>query len=740
MATGQSIEILNPPNSADLQPGVSRRLEASSSARAAFLALAPCAVLAAIPSQAATGDPTSAPPEPVEQMVVTATRSELNLEDAPFAMSLLNDDDLREKRQVRTLPESLREMPGVSVQKTAHGQGSPYIRGFTGYRNLLLIDGVRLNNSVFRDGPNQYWNTVDPLSAGRLEVVRGPSSTLYGSDAIGGTVQVFSRGMADLNVHNGYGGTALFRHSDAEHSNVYRVEAGIGSVDGLSVFAGGSYKDFGDIDVAGLGSQNKTGYDEHSMDGRLEYVLEQGGRIVLAHQRVEQDDAWRTHRTVFGESWQNTQVGNELRRSLDQDRQLTYLQWRDGELFGWLTDVRASLSYQRQQEERKRTRGDGRRDVQGFSVDTTGAWFQASTANQLGSWTGGVEWYHDDVDSYGRDYAPDGALTRTRAQGPVADDADYDVYAVFLQDQIELGDRALLILGGRYTFAQTSAGTVVDPATGELFSIKQDWGKFTTSARTTVRLDQQGSTRLFAGVSQSFRAPNLSDMTRFDSNRSNEIETPVSQLDPEQYLSYEVGARVNRGSWWGEASYYYTDIDDMIIRTPTGVVIDGDNEVTKRNSGDGKVRGIELQLGIQLTSALSWFGTATWMDGDVATYPTSEPIRVRETIDREMPLVWHTGLRWTAAGSRLWVEGLITHADKQTNLSTRDRNDLQRIPPGGTPDYSTVALRSTFQISGNVVVSAALENITDEDFRIHGSGINEPGRNFVVSLNWHPGG
>ena len=74
------------------------------------------------------------------------------------------------------------------VQKTALGQGSPFIRGFTGFRTVLLIDGFRLNNSVFRDGPNQYWNTVDAWSLEKLELVKGPTSAQYGSDAVGGAV------------------------------------------------------------------------------------------------------------------------------------------------------------------------------------------------------------------------------------------------------------------------------------------------------------------------------------------------------------------------------------------------------------------------------------------------------------------------------------------------------------------------------------------------------------------------
>ena len=108
--------------------------------------------------------------------------------DMPFATSVLSAASL-DTRQPRTLPIALEEQPGLMVQKTSSAQGAPYIRGFTGFRTLLLIDGIRLNNSVFREGPNQYWGTVDPLSLARLELVKGPASVLYGSDAVGGTVR-----------------------------------------------------------------------------------------------------------------------------------------------------------------------------------------------------------------------------------------------------------------------------------------------------------------------------------------------------------------------------------------------------------------------------------------------------------------------------------------------------------------------------------------------------------------------
>ena len=121
----------------------------------------------------------------LDEIVVTASRRPVEAFSEPYLINARDAENLTEVRQVRTIPDAMREIPGVMVQKTGHGQGSPYIRGFTGLRTLFLIDGIRLNNSTFRDGPNQYWNTVDAFAVQRLELVKGPSSVLYGSDAIG---------------------------------------------------------------------------------------------------------------------------------------------------------------------------------------------------------------------------------------------------------------------------------------------------------------------------------------------------------------------------------------------------------------------------------------------------------------------------------------------------------------------------------------------------------------------------
>ena len=154
----------------------------------------------------------------LEEIVVTASRRAERAFEMPFSVNSQDLVRLQEQRQVRTIPDAMGEISSVMVQKTGHGQGSPYIRGFTGLRTLFLIDGIRLNNSTFREGPNQYWNTVDPFSVYRLELVKGPSSVLYGSDAIGGTVNAISRSFGEDNAAVGLLNRLVFRGASAEQS------------------------------------------------------------------------------------------------------------------------------------------------------------------------------------------------------------------------------------------------------------------------------------------------------------------------------------------------------------------------------------------------------------------------------------------------------------------------------------------------------------------------------------------
>jgi hemoglobin/transferrin/lactoferrin receptor protein len=677
--------------------------------------------------------------EPVvlDKMVITATRTEKDAFDVPFAALALDAEYFLHRRQIRTTPEVFNQTAGVMVQKTGHGQGSPYIRGFTGFRTLFLVDGIRLNNSVMRDGPNQYWNTVDPLSIDRYELVKGPGSVLFGSDAVGGTVNALARRRNRFDPGFHPGGRIYYRYASAEQSNVGRVEANGNVDDRFGFHVGITGKSYGDL-IGGteVGRQRQTGYHEWDGDLKLEYFLNPDEKLVLAAQYVNQDNAWRTHRTLYGVSWEGTTVGNELKRVLDQDRTLLYAQFHSTDIGGFVDTVRASVSYHIQEEERSRVRSNLRGDRQGFTVGTVGAWLQLESQSAIGRWTYGADLYHDNVNSFRDNYDSGGNYTGSAIQGPVADDATYVLAGLFVQDEIPISDRFDLILGARYNYARADADKVEDPQTGTPISITDRWSQLTGSARALYRLDEEARWAVYGGISQAFRAPNLSDLTRLDTARSNEIETPAPGLDPENFLAFELGVKTRHETIWGEGAVFYTLIDDMIVRTPTGRVIQGDEEVTKQNAGDGFVWGFELTLNWRFVPSWTAFGNFTWIDSQVTVYPTSAPIEVREPLDRQMPPTGLLGVRWDHPKQPLWVEGLIQVAGEADRLSTRDESDTQRIPPGGTPGYAVIAIRGGAEIVEGLHASLAIENLTNEDYRIHGSGVNEPGTNVVLTVDW----
>ena len=670
-----------------------------------------------------------------EGITVTASRCQTEIFNSPYVVDVIEIGDIKSRLLSRTLPEIFSEEPSIMVQKTSQGQGSPFIRGFTGFRTLFLIDGIRLNNSVFRDGPNQYWNTVDPLMMGRLEIVKGASSVLYGSDAIGGTVNAITKfPKFDGNGWN-FNQRLYYRYASSDLSNIGRVELNGNYSEKFGFYSGLSLKKFNDI-VAGrnIGLQQKTGYDEIDGDLKILYLPVKNIMFSLGYQHTGQDDVWRSHKTIYGISWEGTTVGNEKQRSLDHNRDLAYLQIAGSNFNKLIQDFKISLSYHIQKEERFRLKSNDQSDIQGIEVQTPGFWTQLNSKSPIGELTYGFEFYRDYVNSFSRKYLADGSFDSEGIQGPVADDAYYDLIGVYLQDKLSFSDKFDALLGARYTIARVDAQKVEDPVAGNQVSLSDEWSNIVGNFRLIYFLNK--NFRVFSGLSQGFRAPNLSDLTRLDIARSNEIETPSLELEPEKFITYEIGVKNKLSFLQGELSYFFTDIDNMIIRYPSGDTIDDNLEVIKANVGDGYVHGVESWLTFNLLKGLSVTLAVTWNLGEVDTYPTSEEIEERRPMSRIPPLTGLSKVRWTAPGNRYWVEGVVKGADNQSRLSPRDIEDTQRIPPGGTPGYVVFSLRQGVKVNEKLNVSAAIENITNEDYRIHGSGQNEAGTNLILSFDW----
>lgn len=178
----------------------------------------------------------------LSEIVITANRFGSVGINTPEAIKVADELSIRES-QLRTAPEALSLTPGVFVQKTNHGGGSPFVRGLTGNQTLLLLDGVRLSNSTTRYGPNQYFNTIDVFSIEKMEVLRGSGSVQYGSDAIGGTIQAFSHRLSTTD-ESLWGSSLLTRF--ATHGMEHSIRGGVSySNNRIALRSGITWRNFG---------------------------------------------------------------------------------------------------------------------------------------------------------------------------------------------------------------------------------------------------------------------------------------------------------------------------------------------------------------------------------------------------------------------------------------------------------------------------------------------------------------
>lgn len=657
-----------------------------------------------------------------EIIYVTSERIVTNRLDTPYSVSQISNQDIQEQN-FRNLPEVFESIPGILVQKTAYGQGSPYIRGFTGFRTLFLIDGIRLNNSIFREGPNQYWNTVDLGSISKIELVRGASSSQYGADAIGGTVQVFSQqlNLGEVQPND----TFHFNYRGASAEESHQVSAGYVRESGETAFRfGAGFKDFGDLTRGDGIEQPNTGYDEYNVDAKFAVQINPHWILTTAAFLTRQDDVPRTHKTIDSTSFAGTTIGNELRRDLDHHRLLTYAKVTGNGLGGVVSAAELTLSWHSQEESRERLRTGDRFDAQGIETDTLGLQGQFVSNFDWARLIYGIDYYVDHVSSYS---------SRNEIQGPVADDATYESLGIYVQGRKALSDKLDLLAGIRFTHVDVEANRVSDPNSDSQIRVTNNWSNLVGNLMLNYRVDRNQA--LHAGVSQGFRAPNLSDLTRFDSARSNEFEIPATDLDAEHFTNFDVGYKYHSAAFAADFSAYYTIVDDQIERVPTGMQNEeGEFEISKENIGDGYVYGAELNLEYQIAPTLSVQGALAYLQGKVDTFPTSERLVEREYISRLMPTTAHLSMRYDANQMPWWMTVSLIAAEKADRLSTRDQSDTDRIPQGGTPGYGVVNFRAGYRFSEQLTFNFTLENLLDKDYRIHGSGQNEAGRNFVLGI------
>jgi hemoglobin/transferrin/lactoferrin receptor protein len=239
-------------------------------------------------------DSTIAKTEFLNQIVVSENRSENLLFQTPSSITVLDPKSLKTYLP-RTLPEALIGINGVFVQKTNHGGGSPFLRGLTGNQTLILIDGIRLNNSTFRYGPNQYLNTIDPFSVAKIEVLKGSGSVQYGTDAIGGTIQMFT---TEPDFDRKLKVNVLSRIATQKMEHSARGELSYGTTK-YALSGAFGVRSFGDL-VGGTstGVQRPSGYKEQTANLKTKTRIGRG-ILTLAHQYFEAQNIPIYHKIVL---------------------------------------------------------------------------------------------------------------------------------------------------------------------------------------------------------------------------------------------------------------------------------------------------------------------------------------------------------------------------------------------------------------------------------------------------------
>ncbi|MCA9176519.1 MAG: TonB-dependent receptor [Planctomycetales bacterium] len=646
-------------------------------------------------------------------------RSSRSLFDDPTHRSVIDLQQITERAPVDMFDAIQREV-GVLVQRTQRGAAAPFIRGLTGQQVLIMVDGIRLNNATFRAGPNQYFNTIDPGMVQRIEVLRGPQTVLYGSDAIGGAINIVTRSAS--NRFTSYGGQASWvnRYSSADNGFYTRANYE-GSTQDVAVFGGGGYGNFNDLDRGGdLGRQPWTSYSHWAGDGKIEYLLDERSMLTVAFQHFVQEDVARSDRfpsrlTIFD----------------PQQRTLAYVRYQGIDFDEWFDRVMFTASYHRQKEgvfdQRLNSTNQDLSEVDNHSFGLN--LLMSSDLGPAGRLTYGVDMNYDSVDSVKDRYnATTGLFVEPRTP-TYPDDGVYAQTGVYGQWEVDLTPRLSGQAGVRYTHVYAAATPVIgvdddnDPNTAPVdtpIRISPDFDNWSASSGLTYEL--LPGLQLAASVAEGFRAPNLDDLAATNENvQQNAADTPSVNLRPEKSISYDVGFKTESRLMRGQVYYFWTDIEDMILRTTAAG--GAGTTLFSRTNRDARVNGFELGGAVEAGGNWELYGNLSYYLGD--------DIVNNEPLSRIPPTQGVLGTRWrdpcgNYADFYAWMSG------RQDRLNSQDLTD-SRIPNTGTPGFATFNLRLGKQINEWQRVSLNLENLLDKAYRVHGSGVDGPGFSAIVS-------
>jgi hemoglobin/transferrin/lactoferrin receptor protein len=678
--------------------------------------------------------------------VVTAIRSEDPATASPALDVSVTGEELARTGE-RSLPRALGRAAGVWVQETSLGGGAPVIGGLLGNRIVIVIDGVRMNDSTTRAGPNQSLNSIPPEIVERIDVIRGPGSVLYGSDAVGGTILIWTKRRApageDAQARQLHGELTASVDSAAKGGRGSLSSSWAGKDDGF--FVAGGYQNWGDL-RAGGGEEFPTAYEGEDLFGSWVRALGEGREWRITGHVSRQHNVPRTDRLVTG--YGQTQPSNSVWDFALQDRRRYVASYSDTHMGDFADRMELRLSMRTYREERVIVgTGDSTEDFQRDETTTLGVgvdWKKALGDAQLLTW--GLDLDHDMVDSIATETDLVSGST-TPQDGAFAPDASYSSGGVFVQDEIFCLDPWDVTAGLRWSWYEFGFDDF--PSAGTNGSQSGNFDAFTASL--AAARDVAEGVRLTAQVGQGFRAPNLEDLAN-NSNFFGGTELGNPNLEPETSLTAQLALDVTRPAWSASLGVFHTWLEDLLGRhliDPGDPGTTGDETYLRVNAGSARILGADLSGAHRLGGEGSPYSTeaglsyAWGQQWDDSVDPATGEMPLYDVPFRRIPpLFGHVALVWDGTGLRDSIDRadlLLAFAASQERLHPEDMAD-PRINPEGTPGWGRVDLNAEGPLGSpdrraRTRWHVGLLNIFDKNYRVHASGLDAPGRALVLGLN-----
>ena len=631
--------------------------------------------------------------------------------DTPRAVRVITREEIWRKNAT-SLSDILTDEPGFFKYRTSAAAATPLLRGMIGRQIMLLIDGVKVNNSIAGETTNM--DLIDVNQIERIEIVRGVVSVL-GTESLGGVINIITRKGAG----SGIGGSVGLQYSSAAEAFSTSMQVQ-GANEKFRWTTGATMQQFGELrGPSDVGVQRFTDYDQRMAHLSADYFLSSDKTVSFSYRGADQDDVRGNGPLVSGTSLVNETTPVRLH--------LATFAYQDLTDRGWMESLRVT-GYANQQDNGTRTVARATPNRSTTLVDEVRL---LGLNTELGSFLGnhhlvyGLDLSRDTLRSTGEDLnVTTGDVTPRR--GRYTDDARYETMGVYLQDHFSLTKWVTATAGIRYGVFSTK-GTETLPVVGE---VDLDGTKSDFTGALNVVFHATPHLNVVANVLRGFRAPNLRDMSRF-SMSSTTIEVPATGAEAERMNSYEAGVKYDTSMFSGSFFFFRNDLSNMLIvgastfnglpfidANGNGVRDAGELGVNRsRNLGEARMDGWEADLRVTPRPWLSLAANYTKVDGSVQSTADAA------LIQRIPPPYGAASVRVSPAWQMApWAELVYgfnrSFADNGTVLTAASKDVKLRL--GLTPlNWLRLA------ISG--------ENLTDEKYLPRFTSTYHAGRRVVVT-------